>query len=160
MKLTEYEIAMIFITEEPTRVLAAKYKVSTHTIRNIKRRRVHTDVTGQYSLFPKSKRQGNRHILPDEDVLYIYRYAGSLSRLKLKYGISKRVAMNIKFRHTYVGVTENEGPPGELRVHKLTWDDVCSIRGSLLESSVLAELFGVTKSTINNIRAGRTRKLK
>lgn len=159
MKLNETQVIEIFLSEETTALLAAIYGVSTFTIRAIKRGHTRGDITGQLSFLPVQPKS-RRPILSDEMVKGIFRYTGSLKTLKSLYGVSKSVANNIKFRHTYQSITEGLGDPGELRIHSLTWDDVCTIRASSLQSSVLADLFFVSPATINNIRAGRTRQFK
>ncbi len=157
--LVRSDVEKIFESSLSTTVLAQTYGVSTNTIRSIKRRRSHTQWTS-HLLVPGIARKSNRHILDDETVWAIYKFTGNTKDLKYRFGISKKVAMNIKFQITYSSVTQGLGPPGELKVHKLTWDDVCTIRASNLGSAVLAGLFGVSTSTVNNIIAGRTRTLK
>jgi hypothetical protein len=160
MKLTTQEILDIFFAPESTAILAAVFGVSENTVRSIKRRRSHANITGQLSFFP-GKAKSNRHILDDTTVCEIYQFSGSIKQLKKRFGISKAVANNIKFRYTYREVTESINElPGEIKLHKLSWDDVCTIRASNVETEVLAEIFNVSKSTINNIRSGRTRLLK
>lgn len=157
--LSDKQVEDIFLSEDKTADIAARHGISTNSVRAIKRRETHQDVT---RLFPQPGRHmsTNRPILDDATVRAIYEFTGNPQELKAKFGISKRVAMNIKFRITYSGHSGITGLPGEIKLYKLTWDDVCTIRASSLSSAVLAELFGVSKSTINNIRSGRTRTLK
>lgn len=159
MKLTKSQVDEIFLSDKPTAALAQEYGVSTFTIRAIKRGRIHGDITGQYELLPTQPKT-HRKILSDNLVRAIYEFSGTVRSLKLLFGVSKNVANNIKFGYTYKSITENLGVPGELRLHSLTWDDVCTIRASNLETKVLASLFGVSVGTINNIRSGRTRQFK
>lgn len=159
MRLTPTQVFEIFVSEEKTVLLAAAYGVSESTIRSIKRRRSHPDQTGQFSLLPGRSRC-NRHILDDATVEAIYYFSGSIKELKARFGVSKIVANNIKFGLTYKEVTEGLGFPGELKIHNLSWDDVCTIRSTVMDSASLAEIFGVSKGTINNIRSGRTRRMK
>lgn len=157
--LTQADVEFIFQSTMTTSQLAHAYSVSSNTIRSIKRRRTYTAYTSKF-LVAGSPKLTNRKILDDATVWAIYKFEGNTLQLKQKFGVSKRVAMNIKFKLTYSSVTEGIGYPGEMKVHKLSWDDVCTIRASNLASSVLAELFGVSVGTVNNIMAGRTRKLK
>jgi hypothetical protein len=160
MRLSSNQVLEIFLSSESTAMLGLSYSVSESTIRAIKRKKSHADITGQLSLFPGRPLQSNRLILTDSQVLEIYKFSGTIAQLRAYFGISKRVATNIKFGHTYRSITRDLGVPGELRLHSLTWDDVCTIRASTLESSILAQLFFVTRGTINNIRSGRTRAFK
>jgi IS30 family transposase len=159
-RLTDSQVLFAYVADLPTSEIATILNVSTHTIRGIKRGTYHNGLVRSVTAGPPGKAKSRRHILSQDDILFIYRFSGTLRDLKQAVGVSKRVAMNIKFRQTYSRVTANEGAPGELRIHKLTWDDVCAIRGSSLSSSVLSQLFFVTVGTINNIKAGRTRALK
>lgn len=157
--LSRLDVEHIFQSTMSTVQLAAMYQVSTNTIRSIKRRKSHMDWTKHF-LVPGVPAQTNRKILDDSTVWAIYKFEGNTRELKQKFGVSKRVAMNIKFKITYASVTEGLGFPGEMKVHKLSWDDVCTIRASNLNTQILADLFGVSSSTVNNIIAGRTRNLK
>jgi len=159
MKLTDDQIVEIYLSSDPTAKLAADYGVSTFTIRSVKKGRTRGDITGQYLMFPVQPRS-HRKILTDDMVKEIYEFTGTLAQLNAIYGISKSVANNIKFGRTYASVTAQLGPPGELRLHSLTWDDVCTIRASTMETKLLASLFNVSESTVRNIRAGRTRQFK
>lgn len=157
--LSRPDVEQIFQSTMSTAWLAKAYRVSTNTIRSIKRRRTHSEWT-KHILAPGVAPNTNRKVLDDATVWAIYKFTGNTKDLKQQFGISKKVAMNIKFQITYSSITQGLGPPGELKVHKLTWDDVCTIRASNLGSSVLAELFGVSTGTVNNIISGRTRNLK
>lgn len=159
MKLTPEQVFEIFISDELTSLLAVRHGVSTSTVRAIKRRRSHPGVTGQYELIPGRSRS-NRYVLDDKTVREIYLASGTPKWFKSKFGVSKRVVSNIKFRQTYLGVTEDLGIPGEIQLYSLTWDDVCTIRASSLHTTELSQMFGVTRETINNIKSGRTRRMK
>lgn len=160
MKLSTQDVLDIFDSPESTEMLALAYDVSTNTIRSIKRRRSHRHITTQIET-SAGKSRGNRHILDDQTVRRIYHFSGTIKELKNTFGVSKSVANNIKFRYTYREVTEGiNGAPGELKLHKLSWDDVCSIRAVTVPSDVVALMYGVSVGTINNIRNGRTRVLK
>jgi len=159
MRLKSDQIIQIYLSNLSTMELAMTYGVSTNTIRSIKRKRSHIDITGQLQLFP-GRPKGNRHILDDQTVLDIYEATGTTRWFKEQFGVSKSVVQNIKFGRTYQAVTEGLGVPGEIRVHSLTWDDVCTIRASRLPTQTLVELFGVSAGTINNIKTGRTRSFK
>lgn len=156
--LSQRQVEEIYVSPLRTSILAAIYGVSTHTIRAIKRQQTHASVTaglvrGEYT-------RGNRRILDDATVIEIYKFSGTPKELFEKYRVSKKVAMNIKFGFTYSSVTAGLGFPGEFRLHKLTWDDVCSIRAVNGHTGWLSDTFGVSESTIRNIIAGRTRTLK
>ena len=156
--LSQTDVEHIFQSTMTTLQLSSMYGVSTNTIRSIKRRRTHTSITDKFALVGKAN--SNRAILPDQVVREIFLFSGNSIQLKSKFGVSKKVAMNIKFGYTYSSVTSSLGYPGEIRVHKLTWDDVCTIRASSMSAQILSELFDVSVGTINNIRTGRTRKFK
>ena len=159
MRLDHQKITDIFLSDKPTAELAEQYGVSTNTIRGIKRQRTHGNVTGQLNLLPTPTRS-RRHILSDQTVRDIYNFTGSVAELKEKFGVSKQVATNIKFRLTYESVTEFLGDPGEIIIHGLTWDNVCAIRASSLPVFHIASIFRVSEGTVRNIQQGRTRRFK
>lgn len=163
-KLSEQQVIEIFSSSESTSIIAAIYGVSTNTVRSIKRRHTYREITQQRELFPNPQRvKTKKPILDDETVIEIYKFSGSISALKQNFGVSKKVAQNIKFGFTYRSITEeirNTCPPGEIKLHSLTWDDVCAIRASSLSQSILASLFNVSNTTISNIKLEKTRKFK
>jgi hypothetical protein len=163
-KLSEQQVIEIFLSEEPTSIIAAVYGLSTNSVRSIKRRHTYQEITQQRELFPSVQKVKTRKpILDDDTVIAIYKFTGSISKLKEKFGVSKKVAQNIKFGFTYRSITEeirNIRPPGEIKLHSLTWDDVCAIRASSLSQSILASLFNVSNTTISNIKLEKTRKFK
>ena len=160
-KLTQGEVIEIFTSTQSTSMLSALYSVSTNTIRSIKRRRSYIGITQRYDLLPTvPKLSSKKPILDDHTIQEIFYFSGTIRELKDRFGISKKVANNIKFGITYSSVTVEFDNPGELKIHSLSWDDVCSIRASSLSSFTLSLLFKVSVSTIANIKAGRTRKFK
>lgn len=157
MKLTESQIIDIYVSESPTEALARKHGVSTHTVCAIKRGHAHGRLTT--NLVP-GRAPSTRHILSDQTVKEIYLFSGTISEFHMRWGVSKRVVENIKFKQTYTAQTENLGMPGEIVIHSLAWDDVCDIRASSDSVNELAEFYGVSRKTIYNILSGTTRSLK
>jgi hypothetical protein len=100
-----------------------------------------------------------RKLTPDI-VEQIYFFTGSPKELYEKFGCSIRVAKRIKYGESYTEITQYFDDAGEIVIHKLTWDDVCFIRGSDLSASHLASQYKVTKETIYNILNGKTRIYK
>lgn len=90
----------------------------------------------------------------------IYFFTGTAQEITEKFKVSVRVAKRIKYGQTYIDVTYPFGTAGEIKIHKLTWDDVCEIRASDLPSKDLANKFKITKESIYNIKNGKTRKYK
>lgn len=98
--------------------------------------------------------------LPSSIVEQIYKFSGTLSEIQDKFGCSARVAKRIKLGETYFELTQFFESPGEIRLHQLTWDDICDIRASDESAPFVAKQFGITKETVYNIRNGKTRKYK
>lgn len=96
--------------------------------------------------------------LDKDTVKQLYYFSGTAAEIKEKFGCSVRVAKRIKFGQTYEEITQFFDSPGEIKLHKLTWDDVCDIRGSDYPASHYCQKYGITKETVYNIRNGKTRK--
>lgn len=157
MRLTESQIIDIYISERPTEALAREFAVSTHTVCSIKRGHSHARITEK--LVP-GRAPSTRHLLSDRTVREIYELSGTISEFHMRFGVSKRVVENIKFKQTYTAQTEGLGDPGEIILHSLAWDDICDIRASSESVNELAKFYGVTRKTIYNILSGTTRSLK
>lgn len=96
--------------------------------------------------------------LDNDTVMKIYYFSGTAAEIQEKFGCSLRVARRIKFGQTYGDVTQYLDDPGEIRLHSLTWDDVCEIRASDQPASYFCKKYGITKETVYNIRNEKTRK--
>lgn len=157
-KFTESDVRDIFLSCDKTTTLAKKYSVSTSTIKDIKRQTYYKNITD--NLGPPGYHQTLRRIpINDETVKDIFYFSGTAKDFKTKFNCSLQVARNIKFGVTYQKITAAlPGEAGEIKIHKLTWDDICDIRESDEPIKNIAEQYGITKETVYNIRNEKTRK--
>lgn len=98
--------------------------------------------------------------LSNKIVSDVYFFTGTVQEINKKFGVSARVAKRIKYGQTYTDITFSFGEAGEIKIHKLTWDNICDIRSSDESASNIAKKYGITKETVYNIKNGKTRKYK
>lgn len=156
-KFTQDQVIEIYYSTDKTADIATKFQVSTGTIKDIKRKTYYRSITENFG--PPGYHSSLKRIpLSDDIIKEIYYFSGTAKDFKEKFNCSVSVARNIKFGKTYSRVTlPLIGEAGEIKIHNLTWDEICEIRSSDDSCAKLGKQYKVHPETIRNIRNGKTR---
>lgn len=150
------QIIQIYLSCASIGYLAEQFNVSSRTILNIKHKRTHKKLLDKIDI-PCGKPINNKHLLDDETVKAIYEFSGTIQDLKNAFGVSPSVAKNIKNHRTYIGVTDGLTNPGEIISYGLAWSDILSIRKASGTLNEIAKTYGISKTTVWNIKNRVTR---
>lgn len=154
-KLTEIQVMRIRRSKLRGIELAEKYKVATTTISDVQKGKI-----WKHLPFDQDRADANkRHKLTEVDVAAIRGSTESSKVLAERYGVTERNISDVRYGHTWQdlpGAIE----PDEISpfAKKFTDADVVAIRASDETAEVLAERYGVTIASIDNIHSGKTWK--
>lgn len=153
--LTEDQIPLILDDPRPHSLIAAEYSVSTGTISDIKRLRSwrHLGLDPGVKAKRVSPRKGVSDRITPEIVLAIRASTERGTALAARYGITKQTITDIRHGRSWAHV---EGPDnGRDRRAKVDEATVRAIRASEASGVALAKHYGVTRTTISDIRNRR-----
>ena len=159
-KLTCQQVLEIYRSEQAISEIVEYYSISASQVLSIKRRKSYIDILDDVQEPAGRDPNSSRVYLTDQQVRDVFLYTGSVKDFKEVFGISIQIARSIKNRLRYKDVTCDLGDPGEIKLHKLTWDDVVNIRQSLKSEAELAKQYGVHPETVINIKLRKTRRFK
>lgn len=160
-KFTNDEALSIYHSCEHIDDLAKKYGVSRANIIDIKRKKYYRSVTHDIDVLPghnpADTGRGKEFPIPVDMIPLIYTESGTYEYFYNTYRATRSVVISIKKRKKFKYLTSDLGVPGEIRRYKLTNSDLMYIHETDTSSDVLAEKFGISEGTVNNIRTGFTR---
>lgn len=159
-KITKDQVLEIYYSCDSTKDLSERFSISSPQILGIKRKRYHKNILKDIQEPPGFNHNARRKPLTDETVKEIFIFSGTIKQFKEKFDISITAVRNIKNRITYENITKNMENPGEIIIHKFTWDQVREIYISKESAKILAERYNVSTTTIYDIRNGKTRNWK
>lgn len=160
-KFTNAEALEIYHSCEHMDDLAIKYGVSRANIIDIKRKKYYKSVTRDIKTLPghhpEDTGKGKEFPIPFDMIPLIYMETGSYGYFYDTYRATRAVVIGIKKRKKFKYLTSDLGDPGEIRRYNLTNSDLTFIHDSEMSDDELADKFGISGSTVNNIRTGYTR---
>ena len=159
-KLTDEQVILIYYSSDTAHQIQQQYNVGNDTIYGIKNQRYYRNITKYITELPGTCSGSNGRFIPNEIIVAIFLFSGTAKEYKDKFNVGIQVVKNIKFRYTYKNITQHLSDFGEIRVNKLTWNEVCSIRASDLSTKSLAEQYNISGETVRNIQSNKTRTFK
>lgn len=157
-KLTAEQVIEIYHSTEKTADVAKKYNVGCGQVTSIKRKMSYKKPLAEITEPPGVHPSCRRVPLSKETIIAIFLDTATPTEFKQKYNVGVSVVRRIKNRQTYRSVTKNLQGPGQIIIHKLSPEDVFTIRNSKEKTEPLAKKYGVHKETIRNIKSARTRR--
>lgn len=159
--LTEQAVINIYHISDTIENLCKTYNISKGQIIGIKRKIYYRDITDSIRSQPGQilGQKINRTLFTIDDIRNIYLEKGDFKYFLDNYLASRQVVKNIKLRKTFAKITENLGAPGELKINKLSKEDIIVIRQTNESNKKIAEQYNLNPETIRKIKKGLSRKL-